>query len=262
MPEKASFPEININNLLNDGRHFSRKNSIGALEIVDSITGNLIAILADPLKPQPLVKRILPNGDEAWVEQHLADHVVQAAGRGLMAYAPWIVDVICEKIASGGALTRICDEPGMPSYSVFCRWRRKHPHITEQLEEARRDRAEFHRDQAVEEARKADGDNPIEGPRLRIETHKWAAGVDDARFSPRAKVEATISAPTQIIVHTGIDRTSPGVDAKDVTPKISEDKNVTSTIHPVSGADDGSIGGHAPAVVSNIVESFAMPDPS
>ena len=42
-----------------------------------------------------------------------------------------------------------------------------------------------------------------------MDTYKWAAGVEDRRYTASTKVEATVSVPTQIVVQTGIDR---GVD--------------------------------------------------
>lgn len=123
-----------------------------------------------------------------------------------IVYSEEVIDVICGLLVNGESLTKICKMPGMPSYNLFCKWKRIHPHINEQLDNARRDRAEFFRDKLLEEADAAESDDPINAHRLRVEAYKWAAGVDDGKYSPRAKIEATINHPTRIIVHTGINR--------------------------------------------------------
>jgi transposase-like protein len=121
-------------------------------------------------------------------------------------YSPMVIDQICDLLVNGGSLTKICQMPGMPSYTTLSKWRRQHPEVATALEEARRDRAEALRDKAVA---LVEGDlhkNDVPGVELQVETLWKAAGVDDVRYSPRAKVEATVTVPTQIIVETGIRR--------------------------------------------------------
>lgn len=127
-------------------------------------------------------------------------------------FSQYLVDIICTLVAEGGSLTEICTRQGMPKYTTVCRWRRQHPHIQEQLDQARRDRAEYLRDQALKEAEGSTSRDPIGAHALRVDTYLKAASFDDAKYSPKAKVEATITAPTQIIVSTGITR-----EVKDVT---------------------------------------------
>lgn len=211
----SSQEELNILELLKDGRHFAEKRG-EMVHVIDSLTGNTLALFADPRTggvPRTFDKVTLESGAVVWTQTGVNPVM---AGRKEIAYSPMIVDLICQRIAEGGSLTRICQEDGFPSYNVLCRWRRQHPHIDEQLALARRDRAEYLRDEAVAEALGAEGRDPISGSQLRVDTFKWAAGVDDGKYSPKAKVEATINTPTQIIVHTGIDR---GPAEKDVTEK-------------------------------------------
>lgn len=134
-----------------------------------------------------------------------------------MAYNPAIIDMMCAKIAEGGSLSDLCETPGFPSYALLCRWRRAEPWINEALDMARKDRAEYMRDRALKEALAARDKNDAPAQALKTETYKWAAGVDDGKYSPKAKVEATVNQPTQIIVVTGIDRT------RDVTPGDKND---------------------------------------
>ncbi len=128
--------------------------------------------------------------------------------------------MICEKIARGAGLIKICDEAGMPSYPMLCRWRRQHPEIDKALDAARRDRAEFHRDKAmaVVEPKLNDMDE-VADAKLKHEAHKWAAGVDDQKFSPKSKVDVAVNTPTIIQISTGINREPiQSVIDRDVTP--------------------------------------------
>lgn len=96
----------------------------------------------------------------------------------------------------------------MPKYSQLVRWMRVHPWIKQAIEDARLARAEYHRDKVMEEAERAESwKDAIIATQVKIDAHKWAAGVDDAKYKGNAKIEASINVPTQIVVHTGIDRT-------------------------------------------------------
>lgn len=138
-------------------------------------------------------------------------------------YNPLVVDIICQKILEGGSLSQICGQPNMPSYAIFCRWRREHPVIESQLELARKDRAEALRDKALEFADDADEDNAT-SQKLKHDAYKWAAGIDDSRYSPKAKVEASVTMPTMIVLNTGIDRRQVEVNTGVVDPN-QESKN-------------------------------------
>lgn len=209
---KSPDTTIDVLELIKDGRHFAEKKG-NQIFIIDSLTGNTIAMYADTTLgvPTNFDKITLANGSIAWVQNGLNP---QALERGVVTYNPLVIDIICQRIAEGGSLTAICKELNMPSYQTLCRWRRAHPSIDEQLQIARRDRAEYLRDEALAEAKSAEGRDPISGSQLRVDTLKWAASVDHERYNPKTKVEATINAPTQILVYTGIDRETP-VEMKD-----------------------------------------------
>ncbi len=180
----------------------------GLIELMEITTGRLIAIqknTGDYLteRREQLVEHRLPTGEIVLLEKGLKLSEEFIGGPRFNQLA---VDLLCQKIAEGGYITKICTEAGMPSYSVLCQWKRLHKHINEQIDQAYRDRAECLRDKVLIEADKAQEDT-INESRVKIDALKWAAGVDSPKFSPKAKVEATFLAPTQIIVHTGIDRT-------------------------------------------------------
>lgn len=210
---------IDLLELLKDGRHHARTEN-GVVQILDSVTGNIVAMFTDPNNPPTnLVESALPSGNTVWIQEGMNP---LAGGRREIVYSPLVIDLLCQAIAEGGSLTELCrNDRRFPLYSTLRRWARSHPWIDEALAQARRDRAEYLRDQALAEAQQAEGKDPISGSQLRVDTYKWAAGVDDGKYSPKAKVEATINQPTQIVVMTGIDRT-PLPAAIDVTPKEGE----------------------------------------
>ncbi len=126
-------------------------------------------------------------------------------------YNEIIADLICNAIAEGSSLTRVCKLKGFPSYVQVCHWRRMHPAFEEALSKARADRAETLRDDAMEIVDTVNEDqDAIAKAKLRADTRKWSAGVDNNAYSPKAKVEASLNVPMQILISTGIKR--------DVTP--------------------------------------------
>lgn len=221
---------------LEPGEVFARLNhETGLLELIDMKTGGVVAIQKSQdsyllERRELLVEHKLPSGEVVLLEKGIDPRLV--AQHQFMKCNQLIVDLICQDIAEGGRITKICTKQGFPSYAQFCAWRRAHPHIQKQLEEAYRDRAETLREKVLDEADRAE-ESTINESRVRIDAFKWVAGVDNPRFSPKAKVEATINTPTQIIVHTGIDR-SPLVDAQ-----IPEPVQIQTNINITEDNEDG-----------------------
>ena len=196
--------KLDLTSLLNDGRHFSERRG-GLIHIVDSLSGKTVAAFpADGNLPAVLYPTNLDDGTIVYTPQ---GPPLVSGGYKEITHNPVIVDLICQKITEGASLTEICKNPDMPSYNVLCAWRRKHPYIDEALQRAREDRAEVHRDKALREAENAESRDPLGASALRVDTHKWAAGIDNSKYNPKSKIEATINNPTQIIISTGIDRT-------------------------------------------------------
>ena len=188
--------------LLRQGTHYSEKRG-HHIHIIESKTGLLTMVLSgDPANMVELTPTTLPSGQVVWLEGGISTVVAQKQ----IQYNPMVMQLLCQKIAEGMGLTRACKEPDMPSYPTLCKWRLAHPEVKEMLEQAFVDRADTLRDEAMEEAMNADEDN-VDSQKLKHDAKKWAAGVDSPRYSPKAKIEANIQIPTQIIVQTGIDRT-------------------------------------------------------
>lgn len=212
----------NILELLQDGTHFAER--VGKnTHIVNSLTGSRIVLSSLPPAGTPLAleARIDPiTGVKHFYEVGVGDVQVPQ----YLAYTPAIIDEMCAKIAEGERLTHLCRKPEYPSYATLSRWRAAHADIDAKLERARRDRAEHYADSVQTLASEAEEDT-INVTKVQIDAAKWAAAVDaPERYSPRAKVEASIQMPTQIIISTGIDR---GAGATEVqlppsTPGVQE----------------------------------------
>lgn len=204
---------------------FARKNpKSGLIELVDMKSGEVVAVQrsAYPLfagEQQVMVEQKLPDGSTVRVQKGV--DIGLLASTEHLTYNQVMVDLICQKITEGYSLSKICRMEGFPSYSTISHWRRINQVFNKQLEEAKRDRAEYYRDKVIEEAENAESTkDPINAHALRVEAYKWAAGMDDAKYSPKSKVEATLNTPVQIIVDTGIDR-------RPIEREVSDDSDKT-----------------------------------
>ncbi|OWV87354.1 hypothetical protein ATY75_03320 [Rhizobium sp. N122] len=107
-------------------------------------------------------------------------------------YSPEIADTICEQLAEGKSLRRICEPESMPSKSAVFRWLAAHDSFRDQYARAREAQADALFDETLDiadtpvsgEKTKVDKDgnvleltkaDMIEHRRLQIETRKWVA---------------------------------------------------------------------------------------
>lgn len=214
---------------MQDPTYAARNPRTGLIEVIDCRTGAVLAVQANDLYilPTALITHILPDGSTVQLQSGIDPGTLTHVRA--WPYSQMTADLICQELASGRSLKKILSSTGFPPYHVFSRWRKDHPGFREQLEDARRDRAEMMRDEALEEALAADEDN-VNSQKLKHEAYKWAAAIDDqVRYSQRTKVDATISAPTQILVHTGIVRTQ---QIDNTLEKINDMKEVAGGMHP------------------------------
>ena len=197
--------DLNIVDLVRNGTHYTEVHG-DLLHVIEVKTGKrlIVARNAERRTPRELVPLQMPDGSEAYIEAGIA--APRALSFSVTTYSPVILDRICALLAEGDkGITEICKMDGMPTYQTLNKWRREFPEIDLALAKAREDRAEASRDKAFTLASEIDDEN-FNQKKTQIELHKWSAGVDNPKFSPKAKVEATINTPTQIIVQTGIDR--------------------------------------------------------
>ncbi len=218
MSTNIQIPAVSFDELLRNRTHKAR--SVGAhIHIYNSTTGVTEFILKRDTTGvrTKLVPRTL-NGATVLVEEELADGTVTV--QSYTPYSEVTLELVCNEIINGRTLKEICSMPDMPSYVQLCSWKRNIPGVEEKLAQAREDRGEYLRDTAMEEVHTMDEDN-VASSTARHKALVWAAGVDNARYSPKAKIEATLTAPTQIVVYTGI-----GVP-NEVQPRAEQDKQVS-----------------------------------
>lgn len=156
-------------------------------------------------------------------------------------YTPEIGEIICEYIANGGSLTKLCELPAMPSYNVILKWRRDHPDFAEMIDMARVDRAEYHRDKVLSTAEEADAVN-IQVAKLQVEAHKWAAKTDNpGQYGDKSSLSIGGGASQPLVIVTGIVRDGDDKLEKDVTPSIGESDGNNNSEASDASATDSSI---------------------
>lgn len=225
---KTSEKEATLSNgrtlqdMIRTGDYFARLGVHGYLEIVDAKTLEVEALVSPgPIGGKlPVVERyIMPDGKEILLDKTVPKDALSESKP--YKYHPWIVDRFCQLVAEGKSITKICSLPDMPSYAVLCSWRRKYPEVERKISEARLDRTEWLRDQALDEALEVvDHKFPTQAARLKFDALTWAAGVDNPKYSPKAKVEASITAPVQIVIATGVPDKDPIKEAREAPMEV------------------------------------------
>ena len=214
VPPLPSVPQetksVDILELLRSKTHFLNKKGT-SLEIINVKTGVIDYTLKNnpdgTFSDLPMVHQRDTNGVPVLVQANPTGEVAVYN----TAFSPITLEIICQKILEGHNITDICKEPGMPDYNVICRWRREYPEVASALEMARKDRAEALRDRIMKKAE--DTYARSEGRKeetvalgVLLDATKWTTGVDNEKYNPKTKVEATVSTPTVIQVVTGIVR--------------------------------------------------------
>lgn len=93
------------------------------------------------------------------------------------SYQKPVGDEICNRIASGEPLTKICLEDDMPNITTVFRWINSFEAFRAQYVRAREDQADALADQIVQFSDEASLDpNSIAKARLQMEARKWTAG--------------------------------------------------------------------------------------
>lgn len=93
-----------------------------------------------------------------------------------------MADVICERIADGESLRKICDEDGMPNKATVFRWLAANKEFSDQYARARESQADTLFDDVLAIADQYDSaadtlnQDHINRARIRIDARKWMAG--------------------------------------------------------------------------------------
>jgi hypothetical protein len=104
------------------------------------------------------------------------------APRAAVHYTPELGKKICDLIAEGGSIPKICAMPGMPSDRALWNWERQHEDFAKAIEQARERRADarFEAIAALAEEVRVGTLGHAEG-RLVIDTWKYLASKDAPR---------------------------------------------------------------------------------
>jgi len=103
-------------------------------------------------------------------------------------YSEELTAKICERIAQGESLHKICAEDGMPAMSSIFLWLTKHPEFSERYAHAREAQAEAHADRIVEIA--DDTEIDPNHKRIMVDARKWIASkLKPKRYGDKAEVE-------------------------------------------------------------------------
>lgn len=197
---------VDLTALISNPENFIRERGDN-LHLINSISGLTVAILKKDFQKSRNAKfavRVGSEGQSVLVQEDVPAEYLERIEE--VPVSRDVVERICHRLMEGELMHKICGSDGVPSYSVVSQWRRHNQWVRTAIEQARADRAEKLVEKILEEAEAAEGKDPIDGARVRIDAYKYVAGLDNSRYSPKAKVEANINVPTQIIISTGIDR--------------------------------------------------------
>lgn len=118
-------------------------------------------------------------------------------------------ELICRFVREGKTLLAISQMEGMPPRHAIFTWKARYPEFKALVDQAKKDRAEYFADLAIEEAENSK-ESRVQSDRLRTETYKWAAEVGDReQFGRSMKHTGDPAAPLGFIIDTGIRRDPP-----------------------------------------------------
>ncbi len=211
---------------------FYHKNAEGLLELIDEVTGKVVAVQLSPTATSDLRVIEGPDGVRVAVPRSLPDERLAPLLTKSYAFNQCIADLICQEVIEGKTLSQVCQMQGFPSYTILRRWMRNNKDFATAVEEAQRARAMAFHDGIVQSAEDYDRlstSEEIAAKKAKVEALKWLSQVGNAdSYGNKTKVSGDAAAPLQIIVDTGIRRDS--IDVTGVVPVQPSD--ATSLGHP------------------------------
>lgn len=88
------------------------------------------------------------------------------------SYVKEVADDICQLIAQGESLRKICERPGMPSLSMVFRWLNEQAEFRDQYARARESQADFLLEELLEISDLATPED-VNVAKLRVDARKW-----------------------------------------------------------------------------------------
>ena len=198
---------------------FARLNSRGLIEVLDLESGRVLCVQASAedlleAKWERLTRIDTPEGP-VFIEKGLNPDL--ALGVRGTPYSRLLGDLLCERVVNGETMVRACKELNL-EYSAVVRWKRENPEFKAQLDQAKKDRADFLHDEMLERAR-----HSRTSARTHIEALQYAMQKGDPeKYDQKQQNQAITQGNVTFIIQTGIDRTGGSPEEiKDVTPVVS-----------------------------------------
>ncbi len=101
-------------------------------------------------------------------------------------------DVICEGIAEGLSLVKICKAKGMPAPRTIYKWRREHDGFMQNYARAREDAADHFVQEIKDIADEAETED-IQVAKLRCDVRKWTASRFNRAYQERQITELDVN---------------------------------------------------------------------
>lgn len=155
-------------------------------------------------------------------------------------YSLEVAHAITDKYIEGSSISKICQEPGMPSYGTVMRWLKTKDEFRELMDASRELRA-YHMEEAALEAADAPMDkDEVPQARLRYDSRVWAASVHNPeRYGRKTTISGDSKRPIVFNVSTGVPDSAPKeievaqADVlKEVTEKVIEAEEVDGAVRP------------------------------
>lgn len=137
-------------------------------------------------------------------------------------YAPELALAICEGIASGMSLKKLCEQQGMPTRQTVYKWLSVYPKFFDAYERAREISAQSIEDEALDMARVLVDANDFTGTKVQayniaMQQLRWSASHrDPARYGTHTNVSNTVPIQITTTLNLGQD----GVKAVDNTTSV------------------------------------------
>ena len=106
-------------------------------------------------------------------------------------YGEAIADVICDRIADGESLRRICQDDGMPHRNTVLRWLIEHDDFAAKYARAREFQAD-HMDDLIQETAEQCTPDDAQAARVKILAYQWRA----SKLKPKTYGEKTTTEHT------------------------------------------------------------------
>ena len=120
-------------------------------------------------------------------------------------YNLMIADHICSLVRSGSSLVDIARQKDMPSINRIYSWLQMYPEFKKRYQAARKDRADYYHDQALDRALSVSHKDDVPAAKLAVDTLKWAAEkANPENYGQKTEVKQTGGQSITISLQTGV----------------------------------------------------------